>query len=111
MRSFIVFAFLAACTSAPPPRADVAATAAPAAPAAPAAARTPAVPKDSPNYDLFEGTSFKNDCTADTDCHVGGCSHEICSAATRVMSSCIAHEDQPKGAACGCVSGQCIWYR
>ena len=105
MRSFIVFAFLAACTSAPPPRADVAAT------AAPAAARTAAVPKDSPNYDLFEGTSFKNDCTADTDCHVGGCSHEICSAATRVMSSCIAHEDQPRDATCGCVSGQCIWYR
>lgn len=104
--SLYLLALLAACTTAPPPRADVAATAAPAAPA-----RTPAVSKDSPNYDIFEGTSFKNGCATDADCHIGGCSHEVCSAETRVMSSCIAREDQPRGASCGCISGECLWYR
>jgi eight-cysteine-cluster-containing protein len=104
MRAFLFLCFaLAACTT-PPAQADVPATAA-------AAKRTPAVPKESPNYDLFEGTSHKNDCKADADCHVGGCSHEVCSADTRVMSSCIKHEDQPQGVTCGCVSGECIWYR
>lgn len=107
MRSFIcLLAFFAACTNAAASRPDVAAAGAPA-----AAARTPAVPKDSPNYDLYEGTSFKNDCTADADCHIGGCSHEVCSAATRVMSSCIKRDDQPTGASCGCISGECLWYR
>ena len=109
MRSIAFVAIvLAACTTAPPSRADVAATTTTAA-AAPA--RTPAVPKDSPNYDVFEGTSFKNACTTDADCHVGGCSHEVCSAETRIMSPCIAREDQPRGASCGCISGECLWYR
>lgn len=79
---------------------------------APAAgARTPAVPSGSPHYDLFEGTSYKNDCAEDSDCRVGGCSHEVCSAQSGVRTSCIAHEDTPRDATCGCVSGQCIWYR
>jgi eight-cysteine-cluster-containing protein len=102
---FFALAFLA-CTTAPAPRADVAAAAAPAAPA-----RTPAVPKDSPNYDIFEGTSYKNACTTDADCHIGGCSKEVCSAEARIMSSCIVREDQPRGAGCGCVGGECVWYR
>jgi len=132
MRFFILFAcaVIVACTSSPPTRADVPAPApaaaapepAPAPAPAPAAAdaarapaaagaRTPAVPKSSPNYDLFEGTAHKNACKADADCHVGGCSHEVCSADTRVMSSCIMHDDQPRDATCGCVNSECIWFR
>jgi eight-cysteine-cluster-containing protein len=113
----LVFFFVVlACTPSPAPaprvdppaaRADAAAARADAA----AAARTPAVPPGSPHYDLFEGTSYKNDCTADKDCHAGGCSHEVCSAEGHVMSPCIVHPDQPRDATCGCVSGQCIWYR
>jgi eight-cysteine-cluster-containing protein len=105
MRIVIVSLLAVACTSAPPPRGDVTP------PSSTSTSRTPAVPKDSPHYDLFEGTSHKNDCTTDADCHVGGCSHEVCSAETRVMSSCIAHEDQPRDASCGCLAGECLWYR
>jgi eight-cysteine-cluster-containing protein len=104
------------CTSMPEPRADLPAPGA--TPSGPdpspvpaAGSRTPAVPKDSPHYDLFEGTSYKNDCAKDSDCSVGGCSHEVCSAQAGVKTSCIAHADSPHDATCGCVSGQCIWYR
>ncbi len=97
MRWLLALLLTAACTSAPPPRADP--------------ARTPAVPADSPHHDLFEGTSFKNACTQDQDCHAGGCSHEVCSAEAQVMTPCMVHEDQPRDATCGCVAGQCIWYR
>ncbi|SRR6266568_6513134 len=99
MRILLVALLAASCTSSPPPRAD------------PAARRTPAVPADSPHHDLFEGTAYRNACTQDQDCHAEGCSHEVCSADTQVMTSCIAHEDQPRDATCGCVAGQCIWYR
>ena len=59
----------------------------------------------------FEGASFKNDCDADDDCKVGGCSSEICSAEEGVNSACVVHDDQPRDASCGCVSGACVWYR
>lgn len=113
---FAVLVFTAGCTSAPEPRADIPAPGAAAgspdpSPAPTSGARTPAVPKDSAHYDLFEGTSYKNDCAADGDCNVGGCSHEVCSAQAGVKTSCIAHADSPRDATCGCVSGQCIWYR
>jgi eight-cysteine-cluster-containing protein len=105
---FALLVTFAACQSGPEPRADLPAHAAP----APATgARTPAVPTSSPHYDLFEGTSYKNDCAEDSDCSVGGCSHEVCSAQTGVKTSCIAHSDSPRDATCGCVDGRCIWYR
>ena len=73
--------------------------------------RVPAVPADSPHHDLFEGVGLKNACTQDSDCHVGGCSAEICSAEEGAVSPCIVQSDQPRGASCGCVSSSCIWYR
>ena len=95
---------LAACSSSAPSRAADPAS-------APAKARVPAVPGDSPRHDLYEGTAYRNACTLDSDCHAGGCSHEVCSADEGVITSCIAHEDQPRDATCGCVKGECIWYR
>jgi eight-cysteine-cluster-containing protein len=114
--AFVVFLVGAVgCTSAPEPRADLPApgnaSSPDPSPAATAGARTPAVPRDSAHYDLFEGTSYKNDCAKDGDCFVGGCSHEVCSAQAGVKTSCIAHADSPHDATCGCVSNQCIWYR
>jgi eight-cysteine-cluster-containing protein len=73
--------------------------------------RTPAVPKDSPHYDLFEGTSHPNQCEKDSDCFIGGCSREVCSADAKVKTPCIAHADKPTGASCGCVKNECLWYR
>ena len=59
----------------------------------------------------FEGPTFKNDCTGDVDCKVGGCSSEICTAEEGVNSTCEVRPDQPRDASCGCVKGQCVWYR
>jgi eight-cysteine-cluster-containing protein len=102
MRRLVLALLLTGCTSSAP--AQVAAPQA-------AAVRTPAVPATSPHYDLFEGTRYKNDCASDSDCHTGGCGREVCSAETKVITMCMVLEDQPQGATCGCVSGQCIWYR
>jgi eight-cysteine-cluster-containing protein len=89
----------------------IAACAAPQAKAPEPTVRIPAVPADSPHHDLFEGADLKNACSGDADCHIGGCSSEICSAEKEVTSACIVQADQPRGARCGCVSSTCIWYR
>jgi eight-cysteine-cluster-containing protein len=70
--------------------------------------RTPLLAKDDPR---FEGPTFKNACATDADCHVGGCSSEVCVAEEAVITACVAHPDQPRGASCGCLSGQCLWYK
>jgi eight-cysteine-cluster-containing protein len=73
--------------------------------------RTPMLAADHPQYGRREGTSFKNDCSADANCLVGGCGSEVCSADPGVMSTCeLLPGEVPATAACGCVSGQCIWY-
>ena len=81
---FAVLISTAGCPSPTEPRPDIpaqhVAVSSPDAGSAAAGARTPAVPSGSPHYDLFEGTSYKNDCAEDSDCKVGGCSHEVCSA-------------------------------
>ena len=59
----------------------------------------------------FEGPAFKNACAADADCKVGGCSSEICTAEEGVNSACVVHADQARDATCGCVKGDCVWYR
>ena len=75
--------------------------------------RTPAVAASDPLHARVEGTSFQNACQSDGQCFVGGCSSEICSAEEGVSGTC----DMPaagfpsKGASCGCVAGQCVWYR
>jgi eight-cysteine-cluster-containing protein len=91
---------------APPPPSDPP----PSQPPPPAEDRAPAVAKDHPLYDRVEGTSFENACEGDGNCVASGCSGEICSA-EQANSTCEFPEGGfPKGDACGCVSGQCIWY-
>jgi hypothetical protein len=76
-------------------------------------ARTAAVAADHPQYQRVEGTSFQNGCSADDQCFVGGCSNEVCSAEQGVSSTCEAPADgwPTSGATCGCVKGQCVWYK
>ncbi len=75
--------------------------------------RTLAVAASDPLHARVEGTTFQNGCQADGQCFVGGCSSEICTAEEGVSGTC----DMPaagfpsKGASCGCVAGQCVWYR
>jgi eight-cysteine-cluster-containing protein len=80
-------------------------------PPAAAPARVPAVEPSSPHYAAFEGPSFANDCRADADCKVGGCGGELCTAEADVLTACVGYGDQPRDATCGCVAGQCLWYR
>lgn len=76
-------------------------------------ARAAAVPAGHPQHARVEGTSFQNGCSADSGCFVGGCSSEVCSAEEGVSSTCEAPVDgwPTTGATCGCVAGQCIWYK
>lgn len=70
-------------------------------------ARKPLLAKDNAK---FEGPTFKNACGKDSDCFVGGCSGELCTAEEGVNSVCVVYPDQPRGASCGCLSGECMWY-
>jgi eight-cysteine-cluster-containing protein len=73
--------------------------------------RVPMVAEDHPLYDRLEGAGFGNDCEADTACHKGGCSGEVCSAEEGVNTTCdVLPVTFPPDAACGCVQGQCRWY-
>lgn len=74
--------------------------------------RVPAVKASDPLYDRVEGTSFKNACRSDAECHVGGCSSEVCSAEEGVITTCEFREfpQRKVAAACGCVAGKCVWY-
>ncbi len=77
----------------------------------PSSDRTPAVAKDDPLYNRVEGTSFENHCTSDSACVKSGCSSEVCSA-EQVNSTCDSPEGGfPHGDGCGCLAGECVWYR
>src|SRR5215470_7085291 len=71
--------------------------------------RVPALLPTAPNYDHFEGVAYRNSCDDDSECHLGGCSSEICSSDVDATSACMVYNDKPT-APCGCVKGQCIWY-
>jgi eight-cysteine-cluster-containing protein len=75
----------------------------------PASTRSPFFTPGAVNYDRFEGTSFQNACSSDSDCLESGCSGEVC-AAENVNSTCDVQLDKPTGG-CGCVEGLCIWYK
>jgi len=74
--------------------------------------RVPAVPADNALYARVEGASLKNDCAADAGCYKAGCSSEVCSAEQGITTTCEVQDwPQGKDARCGCVSGQCVWFR
>jgi eight-cysteine-cluster-containing protein len=63
-------------------------------------------------YGRVEGTQNPGECKADADCFKGGCSSEVCSAQSDVITTCEVHEwPQGSDSSCGCVEGQCLWYR
>ena len=74
--------------------------------------RTPSIPSSHPLLARVEGISFQNACQADSQCFVGGCSSEICTAEQGVSGTCEAPADgwPTAGSSCGCVQGQCVWY-
>ena len=82
-------------------------------PSADRGARVPAVPEDHGQYAQVEGEEFENDCESDADCHVGGCSSEVCSAEEGITTMCVVPDDgwASQGADCGCLQGSCRWYK
>jgi eight-cysteine-cluster-containing protein len=80
-------------------------------PAASRQERVRAVDRKDPLYSRVEGERFENRCRDDSQCKAGGCSGEVCSAAEGVLTTCEVR-DWPQGkAGCGCVAGECVWYR
>jgi len=54
------------------------------------------------------------ECTASSDCEIGGCSGEICNPAEQKMfTTCEYREEYScyKLASCGCVNGKCSWQK
>ncbi|HIH14978.1 MAG: hypothetical protein QT08_C0016G0017 [archaeon GW2011_AR17] len=69
---------------------------------------------DEERSEAFCGTSSKGSCTADSECRSGGCSGQICQAATeeeRITTceykDCYNAEDY--SLSCSCVENQCLW--
>lgn len=77
----------------------------------PAGDRSLLVPQSHPLYARVEGTHVNNACSTDAECHVGGCSSEVCSADPGVITTCEKRLFPSQGGSCGCVQGQCSWYR
>jgi eight-cysteine-cluster-containing protein len=107
--AFVLAAFTVACEKPNPPPSEP--TTSPADDGGGVVTRQPAVPAHHPLFDRFEGTGFPNDCQADSECHTGGCSSEVCSADPGVVTTCEALPvSLPAGTACGCVESQCQWW-
>jgi len=81
------------------------------APPPPPEKRVPAVDRNDPLYGRVEGKNFENRCQGDSQCHSGGCSGEVCSAREGIITTCEARRWPQGKAACGCVEGECVWYR
>lgn len=62
-------------------------------------------------YARVEGIGAENACASDADCVKTGCSSEVCSAEQIVTTCEMRTWPQEMGAECGCVDGQCVWYR
>jgi eight-cysteine-cluster-containing protein len=63
----------------------------------------------------FCGTSTLGACTTDSDCVTGGCSAQVCQAASEepVITTCEwrdCYDSQSTGVGCGCVAGKCQWH-
>lgn len=115
MRAMTVLALALATTTScncPPKRTEAPPTGGGTGPGTPAEVeRTPLVPADHPLHGRLEGASFENGCRADADCFAAGCSGEVCSAQQGVTSTCDVVDFSLEGASCGCVAGQCVWWR
>ncbi len=81
------------------------------APPPPPEKRVPAVDRNDPLYGRVEGGKSGNRCAGDSECHVGGCSGEVCSAREGIITTCEVRPWPQGKALCGCVEGECVWYR
>mgnify|MGYP007032565106 CR=1 FL=1 len=95
----------------PRPGADEPGDDTPARPSPPSGERFAVIPESHAMYGRFEVPDMPNACDADTQCHVGGCSGETCSAEPDVVTTCeLLPARLPDRSHCGCVEGQCRWW-
>src|SRR3954466_11125718 len=78
---------------------------------APVVGRVPAIKATDPRYDDYEGVGAKNACASDAECHSSSCGNMLCSAESIVGDVCRVDDRAPDGAGCGCVFGECIWWK
>lgn len=52
-------------------------------------------------------------CSKDSECSLAGCSSELCTSQTGIVSACIAIKDHPQdlGYTCGCYKNKCSWLK
>ena len=67
------------------------------------------VPKE-----YYSGNSrySKGECQIDNDCSITGCSSEMCTADSSIMTTCeiLTNAPDKNKYACGCIKDRCGWY-
>ncbi len=63
----------------------------------------------------FCGFSTSASCTEDSDCKPTGCSNQVCGGIDEdIITTCEyreCYDAEMYGVKCGCISGQCRWYK
>src|SRR5262245_18410810 len=73
--------------------------------------RVPLTYDTDPDYATFEGMGFKYACVSDDVRHPSNCGNQMCSAEIVLGDVCRIDAEPPPGASCGCVRGECVWWR
>lgn len=72
-------------------------------------------PRNTADLGGFCGSATKASCQGDADCVAGGCSGQVCGSATEsIVTTCEwtdCYAAQNYGVKCGCVAGECQWYK
>lgn len=63
------------------------------------------------NYGRFELPQEKEECNTDSECFVGGCNGETCTARDDIETTCDVPEGMIGGLSCKCINKQCIWVK
>lgn len=63
------------------------------------------------NYDRFELPQLENECNYDSDCYMGGCNGETCTANNPQVTTCDAVQKKIENISCKCINKECIWIK
>ena len=61
------------------------------------------------NYARFELPQEDGECKTDSECFVGGCNGESCTANEGIATTCDIPEGMISGLTCKCTTEKCIW--
>lgn len=63
------------------------------------------------NFARFELPQNENECKYDSECFVGGCNGETCTAHEPKVTTCDVPEGMQGGLSCKCINRVCIWVK